>query len=146
MTVLYNAQGSVYGGYCSVPWNTGRNGNYEVDATAFMFRLQYNGNKAAVKFPCINPTNAIHQATTHGPIFGNGHDLNTFSGTINKSGDTFALNGGFGINKGFSSQGVPANEINNGTMAVVELEVYQVTGKLCFRLSFYFQRRYLLLK
>ena len=137
VTILYNAQGSVYGGYTSVPWNTGRNGNYDVDASAFMFRLQYNGTKATCKFPCINPANAIYQNTNYGPIFGGGHDLCTFNGTINKSGDTFALNGSFGINKGFSSQGVPANEINNGTMAVVELEVYQVTGMLCFRLSFY---------
>ena len=130
VTILYNAQGTVYGGYTSVNWNTARNGNYEVDATAFMFRLMYNGSLAACKFPCINPTNALYQHSNYGPLFGSGHDLNTFNGTINKSGDTFPLNGSVNMNKGFSSQGIPNNEINNGTMAVVELEVYQVTSML----------------
>lgn len=127
VTVLYNKQGTVYGGYTAVGWNTARNGNYETDSTAFMFRLQYNGSAAVCKFPCIKHANAINQNSTYGPIFGAGHDLNTFNNTVNKSGDSFPLNGGMTMNNSYSSQGVQNNEINNGSMEVVDLEVYQVT-------------------
>ena len=127
VTVLYNQQGSVYGGYTAVIWD--QSGQWKNDATAFMFRLQYNKKSAANKFPCKSPQHAIHAASTYGPFFGAGNDLQAFSGTINNSGGYFALNGNMnGMNTTYDNQGVATNQINNGTMNVTELEVYKVTG------------------
>lgn len=128
VTLLYNPQDTVYGGYTVMNWNTGRSGNYETDYTSFMFRLRYNGSPAPCKFPCIKHANAINQNSNYGPIFGAGPDLSTFSGTINRSGDTFALNGGMNMNNTYSNQGLVTADINNDTKAVVDLEVYQVVA------------------
>lgn len=126
--VLYNQQGTVFGGYTAINWNAGRHGNYDTDFNAFLFRLQYNGTSAPCKFPCIKHASAVHNNNTHGPIFGAGHDLWTFNGTINKTGENFPLNGAMNMNNTFSNQGVPTDEINNGSMTVVDLEVYQVVA------------------
>ena len=129
VTVLYNSQGTVFGGYTAINWDTARHGIYDTDFNAFLFRLQYNGKSAACKFPCIKHENAIRNDNTHGPIFGDGHDLWTFNGTIHKTGDTFPLNGAMVMNNTFSDQGVPTKDINNGSMTVVDMEVYQVVGE-----------------
>lgn len=126
VTVLYNPQGSIYGGYTMMNWATGRHGNYETDATAFMFRLQINGSVAVCKFPCIKHANAIYQSNSNGPVFGAGHDLNTFSGSITKSGDTFGLNSSMSMNNTYNTQGINIQDINNNDKSVRDLEVYQV--------------------
>ena len=127
VTVLYNQQGSVYGGYAAVSWN--QSNTYINDAAAFLFRLQYNGTARYNKFPCKNAGDALFASPTYGPIFGSGHDLITFRGTINNSGGYFALNGNMnGMNNSYNNQGVATNQVNNGTMNVTELEVYKVTG------------------
>ena len=135
VTVLYNLQGSVYGGYSAVSWD--QSGQWKNDATAFLFRLQYNNAVAANKFPCKNPAYAICASSTYGPLFGAGNDLLAFQGTIYNSGGYFALNGHMnGMNNSYNNQGIATNQINNGTMNVTELEVYKVTGIRLFIRSF----------
>ena len=130
VTVLYNPQGSVYGGYTGINWD--QSGTWGDDSTAFLFQLQYNGSTTINKFPCKNSTCAMYRDSSYGPAFGGGHDFHTFTGTVNNSGGYYTLNGSgmAGLGTYYNNQGITANQINNGTMNVTELEVYQVKSKL----------------
>ncbi|KAK3577662.1 hypothetical protein CHS0354_000090 [Potamilus streckersoni] len=125
ITVLYNTDGSVFGGYTSVPWRS--SGAYQIDYNSFLFRLRYNGRRKYTKFPTKGGTNAIYDIGGYGPCFGGGHDLITFTTIANKSDNYFALNGSININYNYDSRGVQAQEINNGRMQITELEVYKVS-------------------
>ncbi|KAH3715463.1 interferon-induced protein 44-like [Dreissena polymorpha] len=124
VTVLYNQQDSVYGGYVSAHWNSG--GAWVQDANAFLFQLKYSGTDTFTKFPIRETTYALYGGKTYGPLFGMGHDLLTFLNTVNSSGGYFALKGQmkFGC---YNNQDLSADQVNNGNMNVTELEVYRVT-------------------
>ncbi|KAL3875137.1 hypothetical protein ACJMK2_038065 [Sinanodonta woodiana] len=124
VTVLYNKNGSVFGGYTSVSWKSC--GKYQTDHNAFLFRLRYNGQTKLTKFPLMDGSNSIYDAVGYGPCFGSGYDLLTFSAIANKSGDCFALNGDMLIST-FDTRGVQTHEINNGHMNIMELEVFKVS-------------------
>ena len=131
VTVLYNPNNSVYGGYSPVSWD--QSNKYVDDNKAFLFRLQYNSSAAAKLFPLKSGgTNHVYRHADYGPTFGGGHDLYTFLNTTNIpiSGGYYALNGGMSMNSTYDSQGLPNDQINNGTMNVTELEVYKITGML----------------
>ncbi|XP_021375407.1 interferon-induced protein 44-like isoform X2 [Mizuhopecten yessoensis] len=125
VTVLYNTDKSVYGAYTAVNWQS--NGAYSVDAKAFLFKLEYNGTAQPMKFPNkTGGTNAIYGNASYGPTFG-GHDLHSFSATVNKSGNNFPLNGntnGFGGT--YDMQGQNYNSVMNGHLQVLDLEVYSI--------------------
>ncbi|XP_060584187.1 interferon-induced protein 44-like [Ruditapes philippinarum] len=126
VTVLYNQQGSVYGGYAPVSWQS--SGSYSNDQNAFLYQLHYSKTPTYTKFPRNGQGNDTYGHPSYGPTFGGGHDLYTFSGTVNNSGGYFALNGymtSFGTS--YSNQGKDITQINNGNMIVTELEVYKVT-------------------
>ncbi|KAH3817461.1 interferon-induced protein 44-like [Dreissena polymorpha] len=125
VTVLYNQQGSVYGGYASANWNSP--GAYIQDGNAFLFQLKFSGSEKFTKFPLVNAVNGMYGLATYGPTFGSGHDLYTFSGSINPAGGIFTLNGYIKLGTSYSNQGVTVDQINNDTMAVTELEVYRLT-------------------
>ncbi|KAH3817362.1 hypothetical protein DPMN_118895 [Dreissena polymorpha] len=72
VTVLYNKQDSVYGGYGSLSWNK---------ANAFLFQLKYSGSDKH-KFQIKNSTYGMYGHSTCGPTFGGGNDLYTFSGNF----------------------------------------------------------------
>ena len=157
VTVLYNRYGSVYGGYTGCSWSQAN--KYVHDATAFLFRLQYNGNTSSNKFPCKQAQQSVFCNANYGPTFGGNHDLHTFTGSIyspeeyneiccydepiqtdydgtpnfielkNSTRGYFQLNGRLNLGCTFDPQGVSNNQINNGTMNVTELEVYTVSGK-----------------
>ena len=129
ITVLYNTSGSVYGGYTSVNWKN-TNG-YQTDNMAFLFRLYQNGTLKPVQFPVTNPGNAIYDYQGYGPIFGGGHDLNTFTGAITHDGTCYPLNGGINFGNSYNMKGENANTICNGNLKVTELEVYLVESRLC---------------
>jgi len=136
VTVLYNPQGSVYGGYTGQSWN-GNTGDYIDDPTAFLYQLKFSGNDQRTKFPVVvlNSGYAIYSNNTYGPTFG-GHNLHTFSDTINVSNGVYALNGYVKFNGTYyqlsnvSPKVKSWDDINNGTMNVTELEVYKVTGNI----------------
>ena len=127
VTVLYNQQGTIYGGYTAISWD--QSGSYKNGASAFLFRLQFNGTATSNKFSNTNASYGSYGNSVYGPTFGSNHDLHTFKSTISNSGGYFALNGYLNIGGAFDPQGVSANDVNNGTMNVTELEVYKVTGK-----------------
>ncbi|XP_060566680.1 interferon-induced protein 44-like [Ruditapes philippinarum] len=126
VTVLYNPQGSVYGGYVQVSWNS--NEQWMNDTSAFLYQLRFNGNEKPNKFPIKsgNSQNALFCNSSYGPLFGYGNDLRTFQNTVNSSGIYFALNGHMNIGYSYDNKGVTADQINNGHMNVTELEVYKV--------------------
>ncbi|XP_052284905.1 interferon-induced protein 44-like isoform X2 [Dreissena polymorpha] len=126
VTVLYNQQGSVYGGYASSNW-TSSTGAYIADSNAFLYQLKYSGSDTFTKFSVTKADTAMYALSCHGPIFGGGHDLIAFSGTVNSSGGYFALNGSMSFGHSFNNQGLTADKITNGNFNVTELEVYSVT-------------------
>ncbi|XP_078309380.1 interferon-induced protein 44-like [Crassostrea virginica] len=124
VTVLYNTNKTIYGGYLSQSWNS--SGAYINDPGAFLFRLQYNGSSNPLKFPVTNAGYAGHGNGSYGPTFGLGHDIHTFSGTINKSGNYFTLNGYTSLGNSYNLNGQNTNTITNGILQVIDLEVYGV--------------------
>ncbi|XP_060070394.1 interferon-induced protein 44-like [Ylistrum balloti] len=124
VTVLYNTDKSVYGGYTAVSWKTC--GSYVADCEAFIFKLEYNGRAQPIKMPVKNAKYAISAHENYGPTFGSGHDFQCFSETVNKSGDYFPLNGSVGLGHAYSSQGQDYNTMTNGHLNVLDLEVYGV--------------------
>ncbi|XP_060585145.1 interferon-induced protein 44-like [Ruditapes philippinarum] len=126
VTVLYNQQGSVYGGYAPVSWNS--TNQYINNTSAFLYQLRFSGNEKTTKFPIKSShyQYALYFHPSYGPTFGYGHDLNTFTITVNSSGTYFALNGGLSIGNTYDNKGLTANDINNGNLNVTELEVYKV--------------------
>ena len=115
VTVLYNTNNTIFGGYLSQSWNS--DGSYIDDKSAFLFRLQYNGVSNPLQFPIkriknvrhdinefscytglpqqvfvVDCNNAGYGDSNKGPYFGNG-DLKTFSGVIKRSRNCFPLNG-----------------------------------------------------
>ncbi|XP_045166459.2 interferon-induced protein 44-like [Mercenaria mercenaria] len=129
VTVLYNQHESVYGAFTSVSWQS-LGGIYARNDKAFLYQLKYNGNEKKNMFHTINSYQAVLHNKDFGPMFGNWPcDLYTFGGSqIEKSGTVFPLNGSMsGFGKTFTNKGVTVDQINNNTMNVTELEVYQVT-------------------
>nr|XP_034306974.1 interferon-induced protein 44-like [Crassostrea gigas] len=125
VTVLYNTNNTIYGGYLSQSWNS--NGGWINDTNAFLFRLQYNGSSNPLKFPVSDATYAGYGDSGYGPTFGGGYDISTFTGTIYSSGDYFPLNGSVNlIGSYYSLNGQNSNSITNNSLQVTDLEVYQV--------------------
>ena len=130
VTVLYNPQGSIYGGYTALSWDHS-GGVYGNDPSAFLFRLQYNGKEAGNKFPCVYPANAMYKHPSYGPFFGANNDLHSFSNTVNASGGCYTLNENITMgnsNAFYNYNGIPSSQIYNDSMQVTELEVYRVIG------------------
>ncbi|XP_034306975.2 interferon-induced protein 44-like isoform X2 [Magallana gigas] len=125
VTVLYNTNNTIYGGYLSQSWNS--NNVFISDPNAFLFRLQYNGSSSPLKFPVSSAAYAGYGHINYGPVFGDGHDILTFSGTGNSSGGYFSLNGSVSsIGSSYSLNGQSSNSITNNNLQVTDLEVYQV--------------------
>jgi len=140
VTVFFNNEGSVFGGYTAESWYCALN-NYSKDPNAFLYQLKFSGNDQPTKFPVVNSENAIYSHNNYGPTFG-GYTLLTFSGAINPSSTgVFALNGYIKFNdKFYQMSNVLSNvksaaDINNGNMSVTDFEVYKVTGTPRFDFS-----------
>lgn len=126
VTVLYNTNKTIFGGYLSQSWHS--NVDYIYDSNAFLFRLQLNGSSDPFNFPVKNATYAGYGHSSQGPTFGSGHDIYTFSGTITRSGKAFPLNGGFNFGSCYNLNGQDVNSITNNSLQVTDLEVYRVIG------------------
>ena len=131
VTVLYNIHGSVFGGYTSLAWTT--DGGWTRDAQAFLFQLAFSYKKLSRKFPSNTKKNrTVYHNSILGPLFGPGNDLcvvyNTVVDPVNTVYSLNKASGGMKPSDSFVYDGVRAADINNGTMDVVEVEVYSVTG------------------
>jgi len=129
VTVVYNPQGSVYGGYTSLAWQN--SGNWKQDDQAFLFQLVFSHQKLCRKFPSKKTTQDVFHYSSYGPLFGYGHALLLFSNNVNPVNGVFSLStasGHMNPSEDYEYGGVKPADINNGTMDVVEGEVYSVTG------------------
>ena len=129
VTVLYNPQNTIYGGYTALSWD--QSGKWDNDPSSFLFRLQYNGKEAGNKFMFVNSHNAMLKHHAYGPTFGGNVDLSSFTHMVNASGEYYTLNGSskMGVNNNYYNyNGIPSSQINNDSMQVTELEVYRVIG------------------
>jgi len=134
VTVVYNPQGSVYGGYTSLAWKSA--GYWQRDDQAFLFQLAFSYQKLCRKFPSKLTTKSVYHSNTHGPFFGSGGGLLLFyslglTNNLNPVNGVFPLSTVNGLmihNEDYEYNGVKPADINNGTMDVVEVEVYSVTG------------------
>ena len=134
VTVLYNTNYTIFGGYLSESWNSNEANIF--DTRAFLFRLQYNGLYDPVKFPSKCSASAGYGDNNYGPTFGGGHDIFTFSGTIIKSGNCFPLNGSvssLGYSYNLNRQSI--SSITNNSLQVTDLEVLKVEGGSRVRFS-----------
>ncbi|KAL3872713.1 hypothetical protein ACJMK2_035919 [Sinanodonta woodiana] len=128
VTVLYNSDNSIFGGYTSVNWD--QSGNYVRDVKAFLFQLRFNGINQYNKFPVILPQYSIYCCSDNGPTFGGGYDLFSFSGNGRNVGGLYELNGSLNLGHSYNIKGIPDFQISNGHMKVTDLKVYKVVDKL----------------
>ncbi|WAQ94452.1 IFI44-like protein [Mya arenaria] len=129
LTVLYNKEGSVYGGYTGLSLESGA-GNRN-DNSAFLYQLYYSGLNTPKKYSVKIGQAAICSAPHLGPLFGSNtaYDVLTFHSIVQKSSSgEYNLNGDmqtyFGRN--YDTAGISSKEFNNGHIRVTELEVYAV--------------------
>ncbi|XP_062575296.1 interferon-induced protein 44-like [Saccostrea cucullata] len=94
ITVMYNGNNTVYGGYTSQNWNSSSNGYFAWDQRAFLFKLRYNGKSVAKKYPIKADKcgYAIYCRNNYGPSFGESHDLPYFEKDISASNGVYQLN------------------------------------------------------
>lgn len=121
ITVFYNANNTVYGGYTSQNWLSTETEYCVYDEKAFLFQVRYNGISVQKMFPIKedNYANAIRCGNILGPVFGKKEsDLPFFTGNVHPSNGTFIFQKGEGINE----------HITNGTVDITDLEVYKVYG------------------
>lgn len=128
ITVFYNTNDTVYGGYTSQSW-LGAGTEYSAyDDKAFLFQVRYNGSSVQKKCSIKSDKYATAISCRHdlGPVFGKGEsDIPFFTGNVNISNGIFTL-----------SKGMPNNTyiyddlsaLTNDSAAVRDLEVYKVEG------------------
>nr|XP_034306892.1 interferon-induced protein 44-like isoform X2 [Crassostrea gigas] len=129
VTIFYNTDKNVYGGYVSDSW--GSTGGWCTDQRAFLFKLHSVGNWKPVKFPYV--TKETHYKNkTHGPVF---YSLNSIYSNITTTGkppsnyyklDSYTLFDG----QRFDMKGETVKSVANGHNNVTDLEVYLVKGSL----------------
>ncbi|XP_071162519.1 interferon-induced protein 44-like [Mytilus edulis] len=124
VTIMYNTNSSVYGGYTSLSWASTQ--GHQVDENSFLFRIYQNGNWKPVKMPVKNTTYSIYDNGAYGPTFGGGYDLPSFTNTITLTGGYFQLNGALSFGHSYNSNGETLDSISNGHMNVKDIEVYSV--------------------
>ena len=132
VSVFYNNQGTVYGGYNPNSWS---NAGYVNVPNAFIFRLRQNGQTKPVQMKPKAWTGSeysIYDNASYGPSFGyhgSGHEFLPFSGSISWNGTYFQMNGTIAFNGNvFDLKGENYNSIANGTNQVTDIEVYQLEG------------------
>lgn len=132
VTVLYNIDKNVYGGFTSLHWDD--SGSYKNDSKAFLFRLYQTNEWKPVQMKVEDGRNATYCKASHGPTFGgrtkmwlwNIHDLQTFKGKIEVKDKTFHLNGSTNFGTSYTMNGEDYNTIANQHLKVNDIEVYAV--------------------
>lgn len=126
VTIFYNTDSNVYGGYLSDSWRS--TGLWRTDHTVFLFKLYSAGDKKPMKFPYkIGET--YFTETDFGPWF---YSLASFYSATNsnKSADGYyqLYLENFFDGQRFDMKGESAKSVANGHNNVTDLEVYLVKG------------------
>jgi hypothetical protein len=125
VTIVYNINGNVYGGYARVSWMSGA-GESVYDRDAFLFLL--TGAKPC-KFTIKSPEYALIMDATCGPVFGKGPDFLTFQKAVTKTTEGFPLNSVMSPGT-YQISPETVTEMTGGKFDVEHLVVYAVEG-LC---------------
>lgn len=127
VTIFYNKDNNVYGGYLSDSWES--TGNWCTDQRTFLFKLHSAGNWNPMMFP-YTKGGTHFQGNNHGPWF---HSLPSLcSGSItNKSAEGYYVLYISSLFDGqrYNMKGETAQSVANGHNNVTDLEVYLVKGK-----------------
>ena len=73
LVVVRSTTGHTFGGYAHAPWTSAN--SLSNTAGCFLFLVENPHNDAPTCFECKNAAYAMYCDATHGPAFGNGHDL-----------------------------------------------------------------------
>lgn len=124
VTIYYNTDNNVYGGYLSDSWRTFRS-NYSTDNAAFLYKLYTTGNWKPVKFPHIQGETHLEKISS-GPWF---YSLPSFQTSIKvdeKSPSNFysLSTSDFFDGQRFDMKGETAQSVANAHNNVTDLEVY----------------------
>lgn len=124
VTIFYNKDNNVYGGYLSDSW--GNAGGWCTDQRAFLFMLFSAGDWKPVMFPYKNGQTHF-TSINHGPWF---YSLPSFNGSriANKTIDGYyQLNTQYIFDgQRYDMKGETTQSVSNGHNNVTDLEVYQV--------------------
>ena len=127
VTVCYNTDECVFGGYNPLSWNS--TSAYTTHNNAFLFKLKFKGINAPKQYPVIpNNANGMYNDQNYGPTFGGGHDMHLFTGTLNRTANYFQGNGSVNIGTSYNPDGDNQLQITNNNLQYLDIEVYQVTG------------------
>lgn len=130
VTIFYNTDNNVYGGYLSDSWKS--TGNWCTDKRAFLFKLHSAGNWKPMKFPYVIKETHFNEKT-YGPWF---YSLPTFISTVtmvhkpSTNCYTFYSYNSFLDGQRFDMKGETAKTLANNHNNVTELEVYLVKEDL----------------
>ncbi|XP_065936897.1 interferon-induced protein 44-like [Magallana gigas] len=125
VTIFYNTDNNVYGGYLSDSW--GSTGSWCTDQRAFLFKLYSAGNWKPVKFPYV--TKETHyKNNTNGPWFYSLNSIYLIINTTGKPQSKFYNLNSYSLFDGqrFDMKGETAKSVSNGHNNVTDLEVYRV--------------------
>ncbi|OPL32633.1 hypothetical protein AM593_06913, partial [Mytilus galloprovincialis] len=126
ITIVYNTNGNVYGGYTRVSWMSG-SGESVYDGDAFLFFLKGTSGQKPCKFTIKAPEYALTMNKDCGPVFGKGPDLLTFQNVITKVTDSLPLPLNSVMSPGtYQISAETVTEITGGTFDAEDVVVYAV--------------------
>ena len=125
VTVIKSTGGSVFGGYADVAWAS--SGQWLPSSNAFPFALQYPSGVAPVKMPLTQAPhpNAIHDHSSHGPTFGNGHDIHVADNANSNTNSYTNVGPAYQLPAG---QDARCFLTGTGNFQTAEIEVFRVTS------------------
>lgn len=123
VTIFYNTDNNVYGGYLSDSWRS--TGSWCADKSSFLFQLYSNFKWQPNMFPLIKEKKFnVFFAANHGPAFDN---LLSFEGDIQKTSNYYEMNTEKLFDGSYYVTGsANPKSIANGHNNVADLEVYLV--------------------
>eukprot|EP00105_Crassostrea_gigas_P000805 XP_011412750.1 PREDICTED: interferon-induced protein 44-like [Crassostrea gigas] len=128
VTIFYNTDSNVYGGYLSDSW--GSTGGWCTDQRSFLFKLHSAGNWKPVMFPYASG-HSHYKSGNNGPWF---HSLPSFNSDsiTNKSAEGYYALYICSLFDGqrYNMKGETAQSVANGHNNVTDLEVYLVKDGL----------------
>lgn len=131
ITVFYNTNDTVYGGYTSQSW-LGVGAAYKAyDEKAFLFQVRYNGSSVKKKYPIKTDKYAAAITCGHslGPVFGEADsDIPFFTGNVNPIQGIYTFKQGK-LNNNYRMENVDIKAFTNDSVEVQDVEVYKLEGK-----------------
>ncbi|WAQ94454.1 IF44L-like protein [Mya arenaria] len=126
LTVLYNKESSVYGGYTGLSWESGAGSR--TDNSAFLYQMYFSGLKTLKKCSVKIGKQSLIQHHTWVRYL---EVVLCITSIIQKSSSgEYNLNGNMQLHfgKNYDTAGISSKEFNNGHIRVTELDVYAVKG------------------